>query len=114
MFGINYEGLKKRGNYETSAIAIANLSEARKKKKYHFDNTAYLEQLYKEHKFRKLKGKNINYRNKILERQKITNYKNELDRVNGELAQSIMRGNLTHEHLEKRKEQLNEMIKNIN
>ena len=114
MFGINYEGMKKRGNYETSAIAIANLSEARKKKYSHFDNTAYLERLYKEHKFRKTKDKNISYRNKMLERQKIANYKNEIDRINGELSQSIMRGNLTIEHLEKRKEQLNEMIENIN
>ena len=106
MFGIN--------SYKTSSIALANLSEARKKKYSHFDNTAYLERLYKEHKLRKLKDKNISYRNKMLERQKITNYKNELDRVNGLLSQSIMKGNLTNEHLEKRKEQLNEMIKNIN
>ena len=60
-----------------------------------------------------MKVKNINYRNKMLERQKIANYKNELDRVNGLISQSVMK-NVTHDTLKKRKDELNDMIKNIN
>ena len=114
MFDINYDGLKKRGHYKTSAIATANLTRTQKLKYRNFDNPHYLKHLQKFHEMQELREKNINYRNHILKQQKITNYKNELDRVNGVLSQSVMKGGLTHEHLNNRKKQLKEMIENIN
>ena len=57
--------------------------------------------------------KNINYRNNMLERQKIANYKNELDRVNGLIGQSVLKS-VTHDTLKKRRNELNAMIENIN
>ena len=77
------------------------------------NNIHYLEQLKKENEFREAKGKSLNYRKKMLERQKITNYKNELDRVNGLVSQSVLRG-VTHDQLDKRKKELKDMIENIN
>ena len=78
-----------------------------------FDNLHYLKILKDEQEFREAKSKSINYRRKMLERQKIANYKNELDRVNGLISQSVMK-NVTHDTLKKRKDELNDMIKNIN
>ena len=43
----------------------------------------------------------------------IANYKNEFGRVKGEIAKSIMK-NITHDQLIKRRDELGEMIKNIN
>ena len=60
-----------------------------------------------------MKVKNINYRNNMLEREKIANYKNELDRVNGLIGQSVLKG-VTHNQLNKRKKELSSMIENIN
>ena len=108
----NY-GLKKRGNYETTSIALQNLVASRNKMYKKYDNIHYLQQLKKENEFRETKGKNISYRRKMLERQKIANYKNELDRVNGLISQSIMKG-VTHDQLDKRKQELKNMIENIN
>ena len=97
----------------TSAIAIANLSEAQKKMHKKYDNTIYLKQLKHFHEMHEAKAKSIHFRRNLLERQKITNYKNELDRIKGVMSQTVLKG-ITHTHLEKRTEQLNEMIKNIN
>ena len=97
----------------SSTTAIANLTASQKKKMKKYDNMHYLKQLKNFHEMQEMKVKNINYRNKMLERQKIANYKNELDRVNGLISQSVLRG-VTHDQLNKRKKELNEMIKNIN
>ena len=113
MFKANYEGLKKKSGYESSAIAIANLSAAQKKMHKKYDNTNYLKQLQGLHEFHETKGKSVNFRRNLLNKQKIANYKNELDRIKGIMSQTVMRG-ITREHLDKRKEQLDEMVKNIN
>ena len=113
MFKASYDGLKKKSSYESSAIAIANLSAAQKKMHKKYDNTNYLKQLQGLHDFHETKGKSVNFRRNLLNRQKIANYKNELDRIKGVMSQTVLRG-ITHTHLEKRTEQLNEMVKNIN
>ena len=97
----------------SSTTAVANLSASQKKKMKKYDNMHYLKQLKNFHEMQEMKVKNINYRNKMLERQKISNYKNELDRVVGLISQSVLK-NITHEHLDKRKKELNAMIENIN
>jgi len=106
-------GLRKKGSYETSEIALNNLVASRNKMYNKYDNLHYLKQLKEENKLREAKGKSLNYRRKMLERQKIANYKNELDRVNGLIGQSVLK-NITHEQLDKRKKELNAMIENIN
>ena len=97
----------------SSTVAVSNLSASQKKKMKKYDNLHYLKQLKNFHEMQEMKAKNINYRNHILSRQKITNYKNELDRVNGLISQSVLKG-VTHDQLDKRKQEINEMIKNIN
>ena len=100
-------------SYETSKLALNNLVASRNKMYKKFDNLHYLKILKDEQEFREAKSKSINYRRKMLERQKIANYKNELDRVNGLISQSVMK-NVTHDTLKKRKDELNAMIENIN
>ena len=106
-------GLKKKCSYETSQLALNNLVASRNKMYKKYDNTHYLKILKDEQEFRDIKSKSINYRRKMLERQKIANYKNELDRVVGLISQSVLKG-VTHEQLDKRKKELNAMIENIN
>ena len=97
----------------SSTTAIANLSASQKKKMKNYDNMHYLKQLKNFHEMQEMKVKNINYRNKMLERQKIANYKNELDRVNGLIGQSVLKS-VTHDTLKKRRNELKDMIENIN
>ena len=108
----NY-GLKKKGSYETSKIALDNLVASRNKMYKKFDNLHYLKILKDEQEFRETKSQSLNYRRKMLERQKIANYKNELDRVNGLIGQSVLKS-VTHDQLNKRKKELNAMIENMN
>ena len=70
----------------------------------------YLKQIQKLHEFHETKAKSVNFRRNLLIKQKASNYKNELDRVNGEIAKSVMKG-ITHTQLTKRKDELGEMIK---
>ena len=58
------------------------------KKKY---SMHYLQQLDNFHEMQEMKAKNIAYRNEILKKQKIANYKNELDRITGEMPKSIFK-----------------------
>jgi len=109
----DYFGLKKKGNYENSSIAMFNLAEARNKKYKNLDNSYYAKQLKNIQEFKKNKGKSVNFRRNMVLRQKAANYKNEIDRIHGEIQQSITK-NLTHDLLDKRKSELEEMIKNIN
>jgi hypothetical protein len=51
------------------------------------------------------KARSIQFRNNVLERQKVNNYNNELDRVRGELSNSVLRGN-SRDHLIKRRNEL--------
>ena len=100
-------------NYTTSKIAVENLTEAQKKKYKHFDNNNYLKQLKNFHEMHEAKAKSINFRNKLLERQKIANYQNEVERIRGVMSQTNM-NERTMEGMKKREEELKEMIKNIN
>ena len=97
----------------SSTVSVANLTASQKKKMKKYDNMHYLKQLKNFHETQEMKVKNINYRNKMLERQKIANYKNELDRVNGLIGQSVLKS-VTHDQLNKRKKELNAMIENMN
>jgi hypothetical protein len=112
MFKTNYEGLKKKSGYESSAIAIANLSAAQKKMHNKYDNTNYLKQLQGLHEFHETKAKSIHFRRNLLNRQKIANYQNEIDRIRGVLSQTNM-NHITKEHLKKREDELKDMINNI-
>ena len=73
----------------------------------------YLQQLKDVMDAHKAKSKSIHFRKNWLERQKVTNYQNELDRIKGELAHAEMRG-LTSTALEKRKETLENITRQIN
>ena len=97
----------------SSTVSVANLTASQKKKMKKYDNMHYLKQLKNFHEMQEMKVKNINYRNKMLERQKIANYKNELDRVNGLIGQSVLKS-VTHDTLKKRRKELKDMIENIN
>ena len=54
----------------SSTVSVANLSAAQKKKIKKYDNLHYLKQLQNFNEMQEMKVKNINYRNKMLERQK--------------------------------------------
>ena len=84
-----------------------------KKNKFKKYNMHYLKQLKNYHEMIEAKATNIRYRNNILARQKIANYKNEKDRIQGLIDSAAMRS-IRHVNLEKRKHDLDEMIKNIN
>ena len=45
---------------------------------------------------REARAKSINFRRYLLQRQKVKNCQNELDRINGEIAHNEMRGLTTH------------------
>ena len=93
--------------------AVTNLTAAQKKKYNNYDNMHYMKQLKNFHELQELKAASVNYRRNMINRQKIVNYRNEIDRIDGVLSQSVFK-HFSHAHLKKRKDQLNEMIKNIN
>ena len=84
-----------------------NLVEKQKKKSLH-----YLRQLKAIMEARETKAKSIHFRNKLLERQKVANYQNELDRMRGGLTQVELKG-LTAGAFKSRIEKLESMIKEI-
>tara|TARA_R110000851_G_scaffold99443_3_gene214527 strand:+ start:358 stop:621 length:264 start_codon:yes stop_codon:yes gene_type:complete len=72
----------------------------------------YLMQLKKIHEARQAKASSVNFRKHILEREKVKNYQNELDRVYSEIDHNFMRGLTSHKHI-RRKNNLENLIKNI-
>ncbi len=72
----------------------------------------YLRQLKAIMDARETKAKSIHCRNKLLERQKVANYQNELDRMRGGLTQAELKG-LTAGLFKGRLEKLESMIKEI-
>jgi hypothetical protein len=68
----------------------------------------YLKRLIKERELHEEIDKSINLRNDILEKQKIGNYTNELNRIRGEMSRSIFKGQ-TIEKMEARKRHLIKM-----
>ena len=72
----------------------------------------YLRQLKAIMDARETKAKNIHFRNKLLERQKVANYQNELDRMRGGLTQAELKG-LTAGAFKSRLEKLESMIKKV-
>jgi hypothetical protein len=51
------------------------------------------------------KAKSIQFRHNVMEKQKAKNYNNELDRIRGELSNTVLKWN-SREHLIKRKLEL--------
>ena len=72
----------------------------------------YTRQLKKFHELQEMKAKNVAYRNEILKKQKINNYRNELDRITDVLSNSVFKNHTSHDTLKKRKQELDEMFKN--
>ena len=72
----------------------------------------YLRQLKAIMDARETKAKSIHFRDKLLERQKVANYQNELDRMRGGLTQADLKG-LTAGAFKSRLEKLESMIKEI-
>ena len=64
-----------------------NLIEKHKRK-----SLRYLKQLKAIMEARETKEKSLHFRNKILERQQVANYQNELDRLTGALSQREIMG----------------------
>jgi hypothetical protein len=72
----------------------------------------YLKHLKEMLEARETKAKSIHFRNKLLERQKVANYQNELDRLRGGLSQTELRG-LTSGAFKSRIEKLQKMTEQI-
>ena len=72
----------------------------------------YLSQLKAIMEAKETKAKSIHFRNKLVERQKVSNYQNELDRMRGGLTQAEFKG-LTAGAFKSRLEKLESMIKEI-
>ena len=70
----------------------------------------YLTQLKAIMEARETKAKSIQFRNNLIQREKVANYQNELDRMKGGLTQSELKG-LTA--VKSRLEKLESMIKEI-
>ena len=75
-------------------------------------STHYLRQLKNIMEAKEAKAKSIHFRNKLLERQKVANYQNELDRMRGALTQQELK-QLTAGAFKSRLEKLESMIKEI-
>ena len=59
-----------------------------------------------------IKAKSVHFRRKLLERQKVANYQNELDRLRGGLSQAELRG-LTSNAFRSRIEKLEKLITGV-
>ena len=55
-------------------------------------NLHYFELVKDQMEKHELKAKSIQFRKNLLERQRVANYKNELDRVRGELSKTVLHG----------------------
>ena len=76
-------------------------------------NLKYFENLKNVLEAHETKAKSVQFRRHLLQRQKIANYQNEKERIMGEISQAEQRG-LISTQLKRRKEQLNQLIKDIN
>ena len=76
-------------------------------------NLKYFENLQKVLEAHETKAKSIHFRKHLLQRQKVSNYQNEKERIMGEIAQAEQRG-LVSARLKQRKAQLNRLIRDIN
>ena len=73
--------------------------------KYTDRSLNYYKKLKNQMEAHETKAKSIQFRNHVLQRQKINNYSNELERVKGELSNSVL-GWQSREHLLNRQFQL--------
>ena len=55
-------------------------------------NLHYFERVKDQMEKHELRAKSIQFRRNLLERQRVANYTNELDRVRGELSKSVLPG----------------------
>ena len=76
-------------------------------------NLNYYKQLKDILEAHETKAKSVHFRRHALQRQKVANYQNEKERIMGEIAHSETRG-LTSHHLNKRKETLEKLSREIN
>ena len=60
------------------------------------------------------KAKSIHFRKHLLQRQKIANYQNEKERIMGEIAHADQVVGLSSVSLQRRRDQLDNLIRNIN
>ena len=98
MFGIKYEGLRKKQTLDKLSDYIMNKQE---KIKYP-DRSAIEKQMKKSlHYYKRLqdtmdahetKAQSTHFRRRLLERQKVASYQNELDRLRGGLSQAELKG----------------------
>ena len=72
----------------------------------------YLKNLKEMMEAHETKAKSIHFRRKLLERQKVANYQNELDRLRGGLSQAELRG-LTSGAFKSRIEKLEKLTEQI-
>ena len=96
-------------NYDNSLMNTVSMTPTQKNKYKKYD-LHYLKQLKNFHEMQELKAKNIHFHNQMMKRNTIANYKNEIDRINGEMNKSKLKG-ITIESLKMRKEALEKMIK---
>ena len=68
-------------------------------------NLHYFERIKDQMEKHEFRAKSIQFRRNLLERQRVANYTNELDRVRGELSRSVLPGE-TRRGLTKRAKQL--------
>jgi hypothetical protein len=81
--------------------------EKHKKKSLHY--LKHLKDMLEAHE---TKAKSIHFRRRLLERQKVSNYQNELDRLRGGLSQAELRG-LTSGAFKSRIENLQKLTEQI-
>ena len=80
--------------------------------KQKYKSLRYLRQLKAIMEARETKAKSIHFRNNLIQREKVANYQNELDRMRGALTQAELKG-LTAGAFKSRLEKLESMIKEI-
>ena len=98
MFGIKYEGLRRKKTLKQLSDYI---NTGQEKIKYP-DRTPIEKQIKKSlHYYKRLqdtmdahetKAQSTHFRRRLLERQKVANYQNELDRLHSELSQAELKG----------------------
>jgi hypothetical protein len=118
MFGIKYEGLRKKQTLDKLSDYIMNKQE---KIKYP-DRSAIEKQMKKSlHYYKRLqdtmdahetKAQSTHFRRRLLERQKVASYQNELDRLRGGLSQAELKG-LTAGAFKSRIEKLEKLTEQI-
>lgn len=78
---------------------------------YKTKQLAYFKQLKKQLEARQTNIESVKLRHDWLQRQKVSNYHNEYDRIKGELSSSVLPIGVSKTRLENRQKELEQMIK---